>query len=52
MYYQFDSQGVCVSSCTGQIEPMQGIISVWCDTVYTDISNLRLINGKVVNIID
>ena len=51
MYYQFKN-GICVSSSTGAIEPMQGVISVWCDTVYEDIENLRLIDGKVVHIND
>lgn len=52
MYYQFNSQGECISSCTGQIAPIQGIISVWCDIVYEDIWNLRLVDGKVVHIDD
>lgn len=52
MYYQFNSQGVCVSSCTGQIAPMPGIVSVWCDIVYEDIQNLRMVDGKVVHIDD
>ena len=51
MYYQFRN-GKCVSSSTGAIEHMQGIISVWCNEVYTDIENLRLIDGKVVHISD
>ena len=52
MWYQFDMQGKCVSTSTAEIEPIAGVISVWCDDVYTDIENLRLINGKVVHISD
>lgn len=52
MYYQFNASGECVSSSTGAIEPIQGIVSVWCDVVYNDIWNLRLIDGKVVCIDD
>lgn len=52
MYYQFNAQGECISSSTGAIAPMQGIISVWCDTVYDDIWNVRLVDGKVVHIDD
>lgn len=31
---------------------MPGIISVWCDEIYDDIENLRLIDGKVAHISD
>ena len=51
MYYQFRN-GICVSSSTGKIAPMDGITSVWCDEIYDDIKNLRLIDGKVVHIND
>ena len=50
MYYQFNSQGECVSSCTGAIAPMQGIVSVWCDEEYSDIQNLKLVNGEVYHL--
>ena len=50
MYYQFNAEGVCVSSSSFPIEPMPGITSVWCDEVYDGIQNLRLIDGKVVHI--
>ena len=50
MYYQFDSTGKCVSTATGLIEPMDGIISIYCKEVYTDIGNVRLINGEVYHI--
>lgn len=49
MYYQFKN-GICISTSSYPIAPMQGVISVWCDEVYTDIENLRLINGEVVHI--
>jgi hypothetical protein len=49
MYYQFKN-GECVSTSSYPIAPMQGVISVWCDEVYMDIENLRLINDKVVHI--
>lgn len=52
MWYQFDLQGRCVSTCSEAIVPMDGIISVWCDEIYDDIENLRLIDGKVVHIND
>ena len=48
MYYQFDKQGKCVSTSTGEIEPMDGIVSVWCDEVYNDLKNIFLVDGKVV----
>ena len=49
MYYQFKN-GVCISTSSYPVEPIAGVISVWCDEVYTDIENLRLINGEVVHI--
>ena len=49
MWYQFNYAGQCVSTCTGKIAPMPGIISVWCDEVYSDIENVYLIDGKVVH---
>lgn len=52
MWYQFDTQGECVSTSTGEIAPMQGITSVWCDEAYEDLKNLRLVDGKVVHIND
>lgn len=48
MYYQFNERGECESSCTGKVEPEAGMVSVWCEEIYTDIENLRLVNGKVV----
>ena len=50
MYYQFNSTGRCVSTSTGPIEPMDGIISIYCKEVYNDIGNVRLINGEVYHI--
>lgn len=50
MYYQFDTAGKCVSTSTGAIEPMDGIISIYCKEVYNDISNIKLINGEVYHI--
>ena len=50
MYYQFNAQGECVSSCTGAIEPMQDIISVWCDAEYSDLQNIKLINSEVYHL--
>lgn len=49
MYYQFQN-GICISTSSYPIVPIAGVISVWCDEVYTDIENLRLINGKVVHV--
>jgi hypothetical protein len=49
MYYQFKGEE-CVSTSSYPIAPMTGIVSVWCDAVYTDIENLRLINGNVVHV--
>ena len=49
MYYQFKN-GICISASSYPIAPVAGVISVWCDEVYTDIENLRLIDGEVVHI--
>ena len=49
MWYQFEN-GVCVSSSTGKVAPMDGVVSIWCDEVYSDIQNLRLVNGKVIHV--
>ena len=51
MYYQFKN-GICVSTSTFEPAFEVGIISVWCDEVYTDIGNLRLINGQVVHVVE
>ena len=51
MWYHFDSNGNCVCSSSGEINPVDEIVaSVWCDTKYDDIYNLRLIDGEVVYI--
>lgn len=52
MWYQFDLGGKCVSTSTGKVAPMPGITSVWCDEIYYDIENVRLVDGKVVHIND
>jgi len=51
MWYQFNEKGECVSSASAKVAPIDGITSVWCDTVYDDVQNLRLIDGKVVHIL-
>ena len=50
MYYQFNSDGKCVSNCTGEIEPMEGITSVYCEGKYDDIENVKLIDGAVYHL--
>ena len=50
MWYQFDDEGECVSSSTGEVEIEENIISVYCGTTYSDIENVRLVNGNVVHI--
>ena len=49
MYYQFKN-GECVSTSSYPTAPMQGVTSVWCDVIYTDIENLRLKNGSVIHV--
>ena len=49
MWNQF-KDGVCVSTSSYPITPMAGVVSVWCDKVYTDLENLRLVDGKVVHV--
>ena len=48
MYYQFDSNGKCVSTATGPIEPMDGITSVYSYKNFEDLSEIALVNGEVV----
>ena len=50
MWYQFNEKGECVSSASAKVAPMDGIVSVWCDAVYNDIQNVRLVNGKVIHV--
>ena len=51
MWYHFDSNGNCVCSSSGKINPVDEIVaSVWCDTKYDDIYNVRLVDGKVEHV--
>lgn len=50
MWYHFDVNGNCVCSSSSEINPMDNIVeSVWNDTEYDDIYNLRLIDGNLVH---
>ena len=48
MWYGFDSGGACRFSSDGAVRQEPGISVVKSDVVYTDISRLVLINGKIV----
>lgn len=51
MWYHFDSQGNCVCSSSGDISAMDGVVSsLWCDAVYEDVYNVRLVDGKVEHV--
>jgi hypothetical protein len=50
MYYQFDKDGVCISSSTYPTVEEAGIVSVYTDAIYSDIENLALIDGEVVHL--
>ena len=50
MWYLFSEIGKCIGTANVKVAPIDGITSVWCDTVYYDVQNLRLIEGKVVHI--
>lgn len=50
MFYQFDSTGKCVSTATGPIEPMEGIVSIYAAEAYSDLENIKLINGEVYHL--
>ena len=49
MYYQF-KDGECVASATFEPAAEAGTETRWSDAEYTDIENVRLINGEVVHI--
>ncbi len=48
MWYGFDSGCDCRFSSDGAVRQEPGISVVKSDVVYTDISRLVLINGKIV----
>jgi hypothetical protein len=48
MYYQFNKNGRCVSTSTGEIEPMDGITSVYSYKNFDNLSEIALVNGEVV----
>lgn len=48
MWYGFDSGGDCRFSSDGAVRQEPGISVVKSDVVYTDISRLVLIDGKIV----
>jgi hypothetical protein len=48
LWYGFDSGGDCRFSSDGAVRQEPGISVVKSDVVYTDISRLVLINGKIV----
>lgn len=51
MWYHFNSQGNCVCTSNVKIATMSSITdSVWCDTKYDDIYNVRLVDGKVEHV--
>lgn len=37
-------------TCTGKTEPIDGITVVYSDKIYNDISLLRLVDGKIVEV--
>ena len=50
MWYQFNENGVCVSSSSGEVEQEDGFTSVYHEEVFSDIENQRLVNGAVQHI--
>lgn len=50
MYYFFREDGTCCMTCTGKTEPIDGITVVYSDKIYNDISLLRLVDGKIVEV--
>lgn len=50
MWYQFNENGECISSCTAKVAPIDGVVSVNVQEEYPDIKNVRLINGEVYHL--
>lgn len=48
MWYGFDGRGVCRFSSDGAVQEESDITVLESDIVYSDISRLVLINGKIV----
>ena len=50
MYYFFNTENECIGTCTGATEPIDGITVVYSEKIYNDISLLRLVDGKIVEV--
>lgn len=50
MYYFFNENCECIANCNGPTEPIDGITVVYSDKIYNDISLLRLVDGKIIEV--